>query len=144
MIEDDNQMQPVLNFGWANWTQSKLKSFNQDRFQGEHFGYEKKYGAICDRTVTLKEKLVTIVDGIKPNTQSINIKQIWNTKEEVKMIDKFSVQVKSCLLTSNFPIKLEKTYISDYYNSYEDGTKIVIEVQSDKEVEIKTTMEFQA
>jgi len=142
MINNDNQMQQVLNFGWSNWTQSKLINFTETSFEGEHYGYQKRDGVVCRRLITLGQHRVTIIDKIYAMTQKIDIKQLWNTNKEVKLLDVYRVQVDSCILESNFPIKLEKTYISDYYNSYVEGTKIVIEVQDDKDIEIKTTLEF--
>ena len=141
MINNDNQMEQVLNFGWSNWTKSKLISFNENQFKGEHYGYQKKYGIVCNRNVTLEGNEITITDKIATQNHT-NIKQLWNTKEEVEIVDEFTVKVKNCIVKSNCPIKLEKTYISDYYNSYVEGTKIVIEVNSQKEIKIKTIMEF--
>ena len=142
MINNDNQMEQVLNFGWSNWTKSKLISFDKNHFEGEHYGYQKKYGITCNRSINVEEQKIIIIDKILSIKNSTNIKQLWNTKEEVIVIDNFSVKVQNCIVKSNYPIKLEKTYISDYYNSYVDGTKIVIEVDSEEEIEIKTIMEF--
>lgn len=142
MINNDNQMAQVLNFGWSNWTQSKLLNSSINSFEGEHYGYKKKYGVVCRRSVKLVENTVIIKDSILDPSSSTNIKQLWNTKEKVKIINEYAIQVSNCVLKSNFPITLEKNYISDYYNSYAEGTKVIIEVESDTEIEIKTTMEF--
>ena len=142
MINDENQMEQVLNFGWSNWTQSKLLTFDDNHFVGEHYGYKKKFGVTCRREILKENNKLTIIDSILNITKDTNIKQIWNTKEEVEKIDDFSVKAGSCILTSNQPINLEEAYISDYYNSYEKGTKIIIEIVSGKDIDIKTTMEF--
>lgn len=142
MINDDNQMEQVLNFGWSNWTKSKLIDINENSFEGEHYGYQKKYGVTCYRRVELEEHKITIIDKVSPVKNSIDIKQLWNTKEEAIIIDEFTIRVDKCILKSNYPLRLDQAYISDYYNSYKDGTKIVIAVQTNKDIEIKTTMEF--
>lgn len=142
MINNDNQMEQVLNFGWSNWTQSKLIKFNKNTFHGEHYGYKKKYSVVCNRLVQLEENKIIIIDQISSIINNTNIKQIWNTKESVEVINDFTVKVGVSVLKSNYPIKLEESYISDYYNHYIIGTKIIIEVQSQNDLEIKTIMEF--
>jgi hypothetical protein len=147
LIDNQNQMEQVLNFGWANWTKSKLIEFHDKLFHGEHYAYQKRYGTTCNRRIELlNNSKIFILDTIQNTSkESINIKQLWNTKEHVELVDEFTVKVANCILSSNFPIKLEKSYISDYYNSYVEGTKIVIETNSsNKETTIKTTMEFRS
>jgi hypothetical protein len=142
MINNDNQMQQVLNFGWSNWTKSKLLESSSNFFNGEHYGYKEKYGVTCNRQITLNENIVVVVDTISKMKNKVNIKQLWNTKEKVTIIDDYTIKVKNCIVTSNYPIKLEKSYISDYYNSYSEGTKLVVEIDSNSNVKIKTIMEF--
>ncbi len=142
MIDDENQMEQVLNFGWANWTKSKMLKFNDNVFQGEHYGYQKKYGTLCNRTIILKDNEMKTVDKISSIQRNINIKQIWNTQEKIEVIDAYTVKVDTCIVKSNYPINIEASYISDYYNSYKTGAKLVIETNSDKDVEIETIMEF--
>jgi len=142
MIDDENQMEQVLNFGWSNWTQSKLIHYEKDSFEGEHYGYQKKCGIVCNRAVVVCEDRLTVVDTIISMKDNTDIKQIWNTKEKVVTIDKFTVQVGDCLLRANYPIMIEESYISDYYNSYETGTKIVIVVDNTSDSGIETVMEF--
>jgi len=141
MINNDNQMEQVLNFGWSNWTKSKLINISDDQFEGTHYGYKKKYGVTCNRSISINNNKIAIIDNISTDN-STNIKQIWNTKERVKRITEFSVQIQNCLLTSNFPIQLDKAFISDYYNSFNEGTKVIIEVDSKNDVNIETRMEF--
>jgi len=142
MINDSNQMEQVLNFGWSNWTQSKLLEFKDNYFEGEHYGYKKIYGVVVNREVLLEDSKIIIKDNILGVGDQTNIKQIWNTKEAVERIDDFSVKVKNCILTSSNKIKLEKSYISDYYNNYFVGIKIIIETTSKEDIKIETTMEF--
>lgn len=141
MINNDNQMEQVLNFGWSNWTKSKLINISDTQFEGEHYGYIKKYGVTCHRSLSIDNNKVAIIDHISTRNNT-NIKQIWNTKEKVTRITEFSVRIQNCLLTSNFPIKLDDTFISDYYNSFSKGTKIIIELDSNHTIDIKTTMDF--
>ncbi len=143
VINDDNQMERVLNFGWSNWVKCKLIDFSMYRFQGEHYAYQKRYGISCNRTVELIKNRVIVTDNIVSlKKRDFTIKQIWNTKEEVKVIDDFCVQVANCMLKSNFPIKLEESYISDYYNSYQTGVRIIVIAESDNDLIINTTLEF--
>jgi hypothetical protein len=144
MINNENQMQQVLNFGWSNWTKSKLLKSSGTFFNGEHYGYAKKYGVTCNRQVTLKNNKIVTIDTISNIKEEVNIKQLWNTKEKVTIIDDYTVEIKNCIVTSSHPIKLEKSYISDYYNNYNDGTKLIIELDSNSNVKIKTIMEFKS
>jgi hypothetical protein len=142
MINDTNQMAQVLNFGYSNWTKAKKLSFDKNHFLGENYAYKKEFGIVQKRGVDLEDNKLIIIDHITNISTQTNIKQIWNTKYKVEVVDKYSLKVDNCIITSNIKYKLEKSYISDYYNSYIIGTRIVFEIDSKEDFKIETTMEF--
>lgn len=84
---------------------------------------------------------IVIVDSIKNIKENTNIKQIWNTKFEVSHIDEYSLKVDGCIISSNIKHRLEKSYISDYYNSYVEGIRIIFEIDTTIDFDIKTIIE---
>jgi hypothetical protein len=142
MINDSNQMLQVLNFGYSNWTKAKKVEFNDNNFLGNNYAYKKEFGIVQKRDVTLEESKLIIMDNLINISTQTNIKQIWNTKSKIEVIDKYSLKVEDCIISSNIPYKIEKSYISDYYNSYIVGNKIVFEININKDFEVNTTMEF--
>jgi hypothetical protein len=142
MINDTNQMAQVLNFGYSNWTKAKKLSFDKNHFLGENYAYKKEFGIIQKRSVELDANKLVVIDNITNITRQTNIKQIWNTKSEIKVIDKYSLKVEDCIILSNIEYKIEESYISDYYNSYVVGAKIIFEIDTDKDFEINTKIGF--
>lgn len=142
MINETNQMEQVLNFGWSNWTKSKRLHFSTTEFEGEHYGYKKKFDVVHRRKTVLdgnSVKVVDVIDGIKGKT---DVKQIWNTLSDVIMIDEYSCRVGNCIISSTIPFTVEKCYISEYYNAYKEGYRIIFHTMTDNDIVIKTTMEF--
>ena len=142
MINDSDQMEQVLNFGYAHWTKAQKISHSENYFSGINLAYQKRFGIAHKRTVTLEEDTVLIVDKIKHITEHTSIKQIWNTTYPVETIDEYTLKVENCILSSTSPYKLEKSYISDYYNTYHEGTRIIFMLAAENDCQIKTTMEF--
>ncbi len=142
MLNNTNQMKQVLNFGYSNWTNVKKIEFDETLFLGENYAYKKEFNIIQTRSVNLDTNKLIVIDNITNISTQINIKQVWNTKFKVEVIDKYSLKVDNCIMTSNIPYKIEKSYISDYYNSYVIGTKIVFEIDTTKDFKIDTKMEF--
>lgn len=142
MINDSNQMQQVLNFGYSNWTKAECIEFDANHFIGENYAYKKDFGITQQREINLKDNKLVVIDTIKNVFTKTNIKQIWNTKSEIEIIDKTTVKLKNCIIKSNINYKIEDSYISGYYNSYEAGKRVIFEVDSNKDIEIKTTIEF--
>ena len=142
LVNGSNPMEQVLNFGWSNWIKAKLMKYTGNIFEGMHYGYQKQYGVVCHRTVILEKNKIIVTDKIISGINNIEMIQLWQTKEETKLLDEYTVQVDNCVLKSNFPVSLEGTYISDYYNSYSKGTKIMVKVEGNMEMEIKSEMEF--
>lgn len=142
MINDTNQMEQVLNFGWSNWTRSKLIQISETEFEGEHYGYKKKFGVVHRRKITLDVNSVNVVDNIDGIESKTDVKQIWNTLEDVTIIDEYSCKVGNCIIKANIPYTIEKSYISAYYNSYNEGNRIIFQTVSNSNTVIETTMEF--
>lgn len=142
MINNTNQMKQVLNFGYSNWTKAKKIEYNNHHFLGENYAYEKEFGIVQKRSVNIESNELVVVDNITNISSQTNIKQIWNTKIKIIEIDEYSLQVDNCTISSNIQYKIEKSYISDYYNSYSEGYKIIFEIDTDTDFEINTKMEF--
>ncbi len=142
MINDNNQMDQVLNFGWSNWTRSKLLSFGETEFEGEHYGYQKQFDIVHKRKVELEKNRIKVIDTIYGIEKETDIKQIWNTLSEVTVIDEYRCKVDSCIISSNIPYVVEKCYISEYYNAYKEGSRIIFQIMTDQDARIETTMEF--
>ncbi len=142
MINNKNHMQQVLNFGYSNWTEAKKLHFDNNNFVGENYAYQKEFKITHKRVIVLDDDKLTIVDSIKNISHETNIKQIWNTKSLIEKVDKYSLKVDSCIISSTIAYRLEKSYISDYYNSYVMGTRIIFEQDTDKDIEMKTTIQF--
>lgn len=141
MINDSNQMAQVLNFGYSNWTKAKCMDFSKNHFVGENYAYKKEFEIVHQRDLKLEDDKIIIVDNIKNIKENTNIKQIWNTKFEVEVIDEYTLKVDEFIISSNIKYKLETSYISDYYNSYVEGTRIVFETDIAENFEIKTLIE---
>ena len=141
MINDSNQMAQVLNFGYSNWTKAKCIGFSKNHFVGENYAYKKEFGIVHQRDTKLEDDKIIIIDNIKNIKKNTNIKQIWNTKFEVEVIDEYTLKVDDFIISSNIKYKLETSYISDYYNFYIEGTRIVFESDITENFEIKTLIE---
>jgi hypothetical protein len=142
MINDTNKMVQVLNFGYSNWTKAIKLSFDKNHFLGKNHAYKKKFGIVQKRSVNLEENKLVIIDNITKISKPTNIKQIWNTKCKIEVLDKYSLKVDNCVITSNIPYKIEISFISDYYNSYGEGSRIIFEIDSKEDFKIETEMEF--
>lgn len=142
MINDTNQMAQVLNFGYSNWTKAKKLEFDRSHFLGENYAYEKEFDIVLKRDISLDTHAMVVTDVIKNISQETKIKQIWNTKSKVVKIDKYSFKIDDCVITSNIPYRLEESYISDYYNSYIVGSRIIFEIHTDNDFKIHTKIEF--
>ncbi len=142
MINDRNQMEQVLNFGWSNWTKTELINFKKDYLLANNYSYRKNFNIIHQREIKLEIEQINIKDRIKNVNSKTNIKQVWNTKLNIEKIDEYTFKVANCLVKSNIKYKVEKSYISDYYNSYVIGSKIVYEIETDKDFEVVTIFRF--
>lgn len=140
-INNLNQMAQVLNFGYSNWTKAKCIDFDENHFLGENYAYKKEFEVVHERDIKLENDKLLVVDNIKNIKENTNIKQIWNTKFDVEKIDDYSLKVDEFMISSNIKYKLETSYISDYYNSYDEGTRIVFEFDTTKDFEIRTIIE---
>lgn len=142
MINDSNQMEQVLNFGYSNWTKAKCLFFDNNHFKAENYAYTKEFGIVQERDINLENDKLIITDKIKNIKQKTNIKQIWNTKYKVVKINETTLKVENCIIKSNVKYKIEDSFISDYYNSYVVGNRIIFELNTNKDFEIKTTIQF--
>ena len=51
-IHDQNQMEQGPGFLWFNWTRSKLISFDDSKFEGDHYSYIRSFKSVHRRTIT--------------------------------------------------------------------------------------------
>jgi len=142
IINNTNQMEQVLNFGWSNWTTAKHLNFTNSYFSGKNYAYKKKFGITQEREIKIKDNKLIVIDKIKNINSDTNIKQAWNTNYDFTEIDENTLKIDNCIISSNIKYKIEKSYISNYYNSYVEGSRILFEVDTNKDLEIKTIIEF--
>ncbi len=142
MINNTDQMQQVLNFGYSNWTKAECLECNNHVFTGQNYAYLKNFGITHKRHIALEENKITVTDTINNISSKTNIKQIWNTKYDVNVIDTTTLQIENCIISSNVKYRVEDNYISDYYNSYRVGKRIIFEIEVEDNTKIITTMEF--
>ena len=142
MINNSNQMDEVLNFGYSNWTKAEKINSDSDFFLGNNYAYDKRYGVVHQRSIKLRSSSILVIDNIKKISSITNIKQIWNTMEPVEVIDKYRLRVGRCLISSNLTYKVEVAYISEHYNSYKIGSRIVFEENVVSDFKVETIMEF--
>ncbi|MFJ9383234.1 alginate lyase family protein [Peribacillus sp. NPDC101481] len=140
-IEDfeQNDFEEKNLFNMAEQTNSRLVSFDQNHFCGEHFGFYVKNGGIHERTVCIKSDVIKIEDNIKNSKYNNKFKQCFNIPKEIKIK---KVEINKYLLTSNKStlevefstglISLQQSYISNQYGlksisnqllGYADGNK---------------------
>ncbi len=138
VINHQNQMRQVLNFGWSNWIKTDIKRFDKEVFLAENYAYQKDFSMVHQREVICRENRIVIKDDVGENRKGYPIQQIWNTKYEIEIIDDYRVKIANCILSSECKYRVEESYISDYYNSYTKGKKVIFEFERS----IETTMEF--
>jgi len=142
-INGANQMESALNFGYTNWTQALCSAFDEAHFLGENYAYHKQFGIVHNRDIMLNKEQIVVNDRLSSIVKMTSVEQYWNTLHEVVEIDDRSVRVGRCVLSSTVAYRIEESYISDYYNSYKIGKRIVFVCESESDVVITTTMEFE-
>ncbi len=143
MLNQSNQMEEILHFGWANWIKSKLIYFDGKTFEGEHYGYKKEEHAIHRRKVQLENNKIFITDTITGDKNSlIKIEQIWNSPLNFKMVSSNKFENEHVRIHANINGKKEEAYLSEYYNDYYTGTRIIFSVEAQLPFIIKTSIEI--
>ena len=142
MINDTDPMNRVKNFGWDNWIKSKLNLFTGKTFDGEHYGYENAFNIIHRRVINLIDNEIIIEDIISNVEGKINCKQIWNTKYPVIKKSDNSFKLDKCIISSSIEGYTEPSYISNHYNQYESGTRIIFESNFNNDNKIQTRIIF--
>ncbi len=142
MINDADQMNKAGRFGWSPWITARVLHFSHQQIVAEHYGYQKLYGVVHRRSVRMTRNGFIINDRIMGTFDEIKIQQIWNTQNQAVQMDACSLRVKKSLIHSNIKGRVEKTYISNSYNHYSRGQKIIFETIQNKECEIETIIAF--
>lgn len=142
LINGMGQMNKVGKFGWSNWTQSKLIKISEKEIVGEHYGFKKRFGVIHRRSIYLDEKEVLITDTILGNTKDLLIEQLWTTMENVQRINKNDFSIGELTLCSNLENKVEEAKISNFYNDYEKGTRIIYSKKGSKNLKLETKIKI--
>ncbi len=143
VINDSDQMQDILHFGWANWLKSKLIHFDENAFIGEHYGYLKRFKAIHRRSVRIEKNKIHVTDIISGQAKKVDIKQVWNTSLSFKQVDPQTFVNDLIILHSNISASKTEALISDFYNDYSTGERIIFNIQTSLPFTIETTIELQ-
>ena len=138
-INSKNHMQPVLKFGYSNWTKSKLIKKTDTSFIGEHYGYKQHENIIHRREVSLIKKEIHIIDSIFTITKKTVVKQQLITPYSIEKKDKsiFIVDNKY-QVSSSMPGLISDHKISNHYNHYEKGCSISFKDTVSSSVQINT------
>ncbi len=142
IINDTDQMEKVLNFGFCNWTKSKIIEITDTSFTGEQYAYKNNFGITHRRKINCSDKHIIIEDFFEGVKKMVNIKQGWNTGYNVEAIDGRTFKVDDSIITSDCIGSVKPTYISTHYNHYQEGSRIVFENNSDKDFKITTKIDF--
>ena len=140
-INQKNHMDPVLNFGLTNWTKSKLIKKTETHFIGEHYGYQQKFKVTHKREIILDNTTITIIDSIFPIKTDLLIEQTFNSPYLIKKETTFSFSIDNqYIVSSSTNGALSENKISDYYNTYQKGSKISFLKTAKFNTGIKTTI----
>jgi len=153
-INGQNQMEQGPGFLWFNWTKSKLISFNDRQFEGEHYSYKSNFNTIHRRKITnLMDDCWEVVDTVYTHRTLKDlgiisryhlISDVWKRRDKNNSVIYYSDLYKYSIIlinTDKIDISISKGWQSLYYG---DKQKIpVIEIlhigkSEEKEVEIKT------
>ena len=142
VVDDRNQMEKVLNFGFCNWTKSKVIESSDTEFAGEQYAYKKALGITHRRKISCQDKYIIVEDLFEGIKKMVNIKQVWNTACDVKALDGKTFKVAGSIISSDSAGSVKLAYISNHYNHYQDGKRIIFENNSDKDFKITTKIDF--
>lgn len=142
VINNCDQMEKVLNFGFCNWTKSKVIETTDTSFNGEQHAYKKDFGITHRRKINCFDKQIIIEDFFEGVKEMVNIKQSWNTDYNVETIDGRTFKVADSIITSDCIGSIKPAYISTHYNQYQEGNRIIFENNSDKDFKITTKIDF--
>lgn len=139
IIDDEDYMKPVFNFGKSNWPVGLVNEFSDAHFDGEHLGYIKSKNIKHRRAIQLLDDTLIVKDFLTGINKKTKLKQVWHTeftelhkKDESYVIGNLEIQ-------SNISGKIEPSKVSRYYNSYTDARQLVYiaEVENDFIIETK-------
>ena len=142
VIDNNDFMKPVFNFGMTNWPQARVISFDEKNFIGEHYGYKIINGITHRRNIMLKENIILVKDllfGIKKKTL---ISQLWHTEYSIKRITDYKFQIENLYITSNIEGHIRPSKVSRYYNSYVDSSMLLFSIEVDNDFEIETIIKI--
>ncbi|MGE4497247.1 MAG: heparinase II/III-family protein [Deferribacterales bacterium] len=141
-INGVNPMDRYGSFGWSGWYTAKLISASDNFLECEHYGYKDKFGAVHNRKIELFDDSVLITDRIYGHTGKLTVKQFWNSAEKFSLFAGGAESEKGVKLFSDGDINLDTSYISAYYNSYTEGSRIVVSAGGSEEIIISTRIIF--
>ncbi len=142
-INKDDQMTQAGQFGWSDWTKSKVLNSSEKYFEGVHYGYFKRYGVKHRRSIELSDNKITIKDSLEGQYMNALVDVSWITPLKVKEVDTHNFEVGEATLYSNFPGNLGEVKVSLFYNSVESANKISFKTNELDGKEIITIIKFQ-
>ena len=136
------QMKKVSKFGFSNWTISKLNAFDSEIFDGEHYGYLEDFEVVHRRIVNCFDNYITVKDIFKGVKEPLDFRQNWNSQLNLVPDGSGAFKAGNYKISSDFPGEVENCKVSEYYNKYEDASRLVFKARSDKDFEINTRIDF--
>ncbi len=138
VIDNEDYMKSVFNFGKTNWPKGKVIDYGNNKFSGEHYGYRKGKGIIHRRNIKLEDRSLIVVDTICGITKNTIVSQNWHTEFPVKMLNSNEFEVRNVRIKSNLSGDVKTSKVSRYYNSYSEAKQIIFQEEVLKDITIET------
>lgn len=138
VIDNEDYMKSVFNFGKTNWPKGKVFDYGNNKFSGEHYGYRKGKGIIHRRNIKLEDSSLIVVDNIYGIKKSTIVSQNWHTEYPVNEINTNEFEVANVLIKSNLHGEIRTSKVSRYYNRYSEAKQIIFQEEVDKDITIET------
>ncbi|MGO3801519.1 MAG: alginate lyase family protein [Fusobacterium sp.] len=136
---EQNDFNEEKLFSMPEQTFSKCIKFNDNYFEGKHYGYKDKLGCVHNRKIELKDKELIIEDILK-NTNGIvcfNLSEDVNLKEEKNNLILEKNNVKLVLDFGGNEFKIKDSFISKKYGDIKTNKRVEIYFRNNSAIKIK-------
>jgi len=143
VIDNEDYMQSIFNFGKTNWPKGKVIAVNKDLFEGVNLGYVKTKGINHNRKVQLHDNFILVKDKISGINKPTTISQHWHTEFPIIELKNNRFNIKELKIESNIEGRIQKSKVSRFYNSYTETSQLVFfkTIETDFVIETKFTIE---
>jgi hypothetical protein len=140
-INNQNQMESALNFGFDNWAKSHVNSLSKNAISMTNHCYKKRLGVTLHRSIELKNNQIQIRDTIEnPKQHELTIVQSWNTSTKL-VLNENTATSDLWELSSSGTLSEQEGWVSSHYNEKELCSRLESSLSTnEKESTIKTTL----